>query len=47
MSTARKPAKKSPAPSPAAVGADSHGSIRVHGARVNNLKDVIVELPKR
>ncbi len=28
-------------------GADSHDLIRVHGARVNNLKDVSVELPKR
>jgi len=27
--------------------ADSHDRIRVHGARVNNLKDVSVELPKR
>jgi excinuclease UvrABC ATPase subunit len=27
--------------------ADSHGLIRVQGARVNNLKDVSVELPKR
>ena len=27
--------------------ADSHGSIRVHGARVNNLKDLSVEIPKR
>ncbi|MCL3837162.1 ATP-binding cassette domain-containing protein [Aeromicrobium duanguangcaii] len=27
--------------------ADSHDLIRVHGARVNNLKDVDVELPKR
>src|SRR4051812_12981169 len=27
--------------------ADSHDLIRVHGARVNNLKDVSVELPKR
>ncbi|MDT7799204.1 MAG: hypothetical protein QOI78_2637 [Actinomycetota bacterium] len=27
--------------------ADSHDLIRVHGARVNNLKDVTVELPKR
>jgi excinuclease ABC A subunit len=26
---------------------DSHDRIRVHGARVNNLKDVSVELPKR
>jgi excinuclease UvrABC ATPase subunit len=29
------------------TAADSHGLIRVHGARVNNLKDVSVELPKR
>jgi excinuclease UvrABC ATPase subunit len=28
-------------------GADSHDLIRVHGARVNNLKDISVELPKR
>jgi excinuclease ABC A subunit len=28
-------------------GADSHDAIRVHGARVNNLKDVDVEIPKR
>ena len=28
-------------------GADSHDLIRVHGARVNNLKDVSIELPKR
>ena len=28
-------------------GADSHDLIRVYGARVNNLKDVSVELPKR
>ena len=27
--------------------ADAHDLIRVHGARVNNLKDVSVELPKR
>jgi excinuclease ABC A subunit len=32
---------------PATQGADSHGLIRVHGARVNNLKDVSVEIPKR
>ena len=31
----------------AAVKADSHDLIRVHGARVNNLRDVSVELPKR
>jgi len=33
--------------SPARHLADSHDLIRVHGARVNNLKDVSVELPKR
>src|SRR5580704_4622380 len=33
--------------SSAAPGADSHDVIRVHGARVNNLKDVSVEIPKR
>src|SRR5437762_5376906 len=27
--------------------ADSHDMIRVHGARVNNLKDVSLEIPKR
>lgn len=34
-------------PSPAPHAADRHDLIRVHGARVNNLKDVSVELPKR
>ncbi|SOE09108.1 excinuclease ABC, A subunit [Streptomyces sp. 2323.1] len=33
--------------SPALHVADSHGLIRVHGARENNLKDVSVEIPKR
>jgi excinuclease UvrABC ATPase subunit len=28
-------------------GAGRHDSIRVHGARVNNLKDVSIEIPKR
>ncbi|WP_404800235.1 ATP-binding cassette domain-containing protein [Actinomadura algeriensis] len=32
---------------PAPQTADSHDVIRVHGARVNNLKDVTVEIPKR
>jgi excinuclease UvrABC ATPase subunit len=32
---------------PATHGADSHDVIRVHGARVNNLKDISVEIPKR
>jgi excinuclease UvrABC ATPase subunit len=33
--------------SPSLHVADSHDLIRVHGARVNNLKDVTVEIPKR
>jgi len=33
--------------SAAITAADSHDLIRVHGARVNNLKDVSVTLPKR
>ncbi|WP_244932162.1 excinuclease ABC subunit UvrA [Nocardioides sp. W7] len=33
--------------SPTQHPADSHDLIRVHGARVNNLRDVSVELPKR
>ncbi|MFG1694473.1 ATP-binding cassette domain-containing protein [Nonomuraea sp. NPDC049309] len=33
--------------SPAPHAADAHDWIRVHGARVNNLKDVTVEIPKR
>src|SRR4051812_44195525 len=33
--------------SPTLHSADSHDLIRVHGARVNNLKDVSVEIPKR
>ncbi|HEX5367507.1 MAG TPA: hypothetical protein VFW63_12690 [Acidimicrobiales bacterium] len=32
---------------PACPVADRHDLIRVHGARVNNLEDVSVELPKR
>src|SRR5580692_4409035 len=43
MSTAKRTDTRAPAPH---VG-DSHDLIRVHGARVNNLKDVSVELPKR
>jgi excinuclease UvrABC ATPase subunit len=39
MSTGRANNKQSPA--------DSHDLIRVHGARVNNLKDISIELPKR
>src|SRR3954447_9589679 len=33
--------------SPAVHSADSHDLIRVYGARVNNLKDVSIEIPKR
>src|SRR5690348_14741991 len=33
--------------SAASHGADSHDLIRVHGARVNNLKDLSIEIPKR
>jgi excinuclease UvrABC ATPase subunit len=40
-------AKKTDTRSPASQLADGHDLIRVHGARVNNLKDVSVELPKR
>jgi excinuclease ABC A subunit len=32
---------------PETHAADSHDLIRVHGARVNNLKDISVEIPKR
>ncbi|HXH57032.1 excinuclease ABC subunit UvrA [Iamia sp.] len=40
-------AKKSNRQSPAQDVADSHDLIRVVGARVNNLQDVSVEIPKR
>src|SRR6478672_8651415 len=43
MSTTTRTDTQSPAPHIA----DSHDLIRVHGARVNNLKDVSVEIPKR
>ena len=43
MSKAKKANTRSSAP----PAADSHEVIRVHGARVNNLKDVSVEIPKR
>ena len=33
--------------SPTLQVADRHGLIRVQGARVNNLKDVSIEIPKR
>jgi excinuclease ABC A subunit len=40
-------ATRTNAQSSALHGADSHDLIRVHGARVNNLKDLHVEIPKR
>jgi excinuclease UvrABC ATPase subunit len=40
-------ATKKKTQSPALEVADRHDLIRVHGARVNNLKDISVELPKR
>ena len=43
MSMATRTDTKSPAPH----AGDSHDLIRVHGARVNNLKDVSVDIPKR
>ncbi|MFI0975463.1 ATP-binding cassette domain-containing protein [Streptomyces sp. NPDC021093] len=43
-STARGTAKRPSAGRPAA---QSHDLIRVHGARVNNLKDVSIDIPKR
>ncbi|MDT5081596.1 MAG: hypothetical protein QOJ80_6233 [Mycobacterium sp.] len=43
MSKASKTERQSPAPH----AADEHDRIRVHGARVNNLKDVSIEIPKR
>lgn len=43
MSMATRTDSQSPAPHVA----DSHDLIRVHGARVNNLKDVSIEIPKR
>ena len=43
MSMATRTGTQPPAPH----AGDSHDLIRVHGARVNNLKDVSVEIPKR
>src|SRR3954447_930250 len=40
-------ATRTDTPSPARHVADRHDLIRVQGARVNNLKDVSVEIPKR
>jgi excinuclease UvrABC ATPase subunit len=43
MSTTTRPDSQSPV----AHAADRHDRIRVHGARVNNLKNISVEIPKR
>ncbi|WP_405363218.1 excinuclease ABC subunit UvrA [Kitasatospora sp. NBC_00085] len=40
-------APRTNAQSPELHVADSHDLIRVHGARVNNLKDISIEIPKR
>src|SRR4029077_2717929 len=40
-------ATRTDTPSPEGHVADSHDLIRVQGARVNNLKDVSIEIPKR
>jgi len=40
-------ATQAPTSAPAGHAADSHDLIRVRGARVNNLQDVSVEIPKR
>jgi excinuclease UvrABC ATPase subunit len=42
-----KATKQSAATAPARQRADSHDVISVHGARVNNLKDISLEIPKR
>ncbi len=47
MSTATSKAKKTDTNAPALHVADRHDLIRVQGARVNNLKDISVELSKR
>jgi len=47
MSKATTIATRTDTQSPALHVADHHDLIRVHGARVNNLKDVTVEIPKR
>ena len=46
MATSSK-ATKTRSKSPSLHDADSHDLIRVHGARVNNLKDISIEIPKR
>ena len=45
--TTKATANRTATLTPALRVADSHDLIRVQGARVNNLKDISVELPKR
>jgi excinuclease UvrABC ATPase subunit len=47
MARATKPEKRAPKGGSTQHEADSHELIRVTGARVNNLKDISVEIPKR
>jgi excinuclease UvrABC ATPase subunit len=47
MSKATKNDTKNITDSPTKHAADSHDAIRVSGARVNNLQDISVEIPKR
>ena len=47
MSSTKTKPKRTATKSTAKQPADSHDLIRVQGARVNNLKDVSVEIPKR
>src|SRR6516165_9663416 len=47
METTMSMATRTDTQSPVLNVADSHDLIRVHGARVNNLKDLSIELPKR
>src|SRR5262245_19012586 len=47
MTTAKSTAKRANGQSSGPHVADSHDVIRVHGARVNNLKDLSLEIPKR
>src|SRR5213592_1870322 len=47
METPMSMATRTDTQSPSLRAADRHDLIRVHGARVNNLKDISVEIPKR
>src|SRR4051812_923739 len=47
VATKPDPAAQQARATQASHAADRHDLIRVHGARVNNLKDVSVEIPKR